>query len=125
MISVCHNFINWTREATRQLWATDPVLAGSPSSFAYLTSQFPRSIPEYLKNYDPTRLAKLEETMSRYEYNFHHHLQIFLDIMDKYAATESVGMTKLCAQLSSIVDKGKVEKAGKKELRPLSAGGGG
>ena len=65
-------------------------------------------------------MTKLEEVISRYEQNFHHQLQVFLEAMDYYAATEAVGMTKLCAQLSSTVDKA---KAAKRVSRPLSAGG--
>lgn len=116
-ISVCHNFINWIKTANRQLWSADPSLSGSAPSLTFLATQFPKTIPEHLKTHDPTRLTKLEDTIKRYEYNFHHHLQLFLYAMDSSTSTETVGMTKLCAQLSNALDK---EKA---QSRPGSSGG--
>ena len=121
--------MGWTKDATRQLWSADPLLAGSALSLTYLASQYPRSIPENLKSYNPTRLAKLEETLERYELHFHRHLRVFLQAMDLHASTNSAGMTKLCARLSIIVDKEKAEKGEKKVkeddlLRPMSSAGG-
>lgn len=104
-----------------QLCSADPDLAGSPAALAYLASQYPLPrfpIPNDYKTYDPTRLEKLDDGIARYEYNFHKHLLKFLEALDFYAATEAVGMTKLCAQLSTSVDRGKAEKM------PLSFSGG-
>lgn len=39
--------------------------------------------------------------LSRYEWNFNHHLRLFLDALDYYAATESVALSRLCAHLST------------------------
>jgi hypothetical protein len=39
--------------------------------------------------------------MDKYEYNFNHHLRLLLDALDYYAATETVALGRLCAQLAA------------------------
>jgi gamma-tubulin complex component 2 len=47
------------------------------------------------------RLEKISETLQKYEYNFSRHLQILLDSLNHYAATETVVLLGLCARLST------------------------
>ena len=61
--------------------------------------QYP-NIPANLLTYDSTRLPKMDDLLGKYEYNFNRHLKIFLDALDYYAATETVALSRLCAQLS-------------------------
>lgn len=50
--------------------------------------------------------------MGKYEHNFNHHLRILLDALDYYAATETVALGRLCAQLSTAGEKGGRERIG-------------
>lgn len=47
------------------------------------------------------RLEKISETLQKYEFNFSKHLQILLDSLNHYAATETVVLLGLCARLST------------------------
>ncbi len=50
------------------------------------------------------RLKKVERTyeiLEKYEINFSRHLQILLDALNHYAATETVVLLGLCARLST------------------------
>lgn len=53
------------------------------------------------QTYDPARLDKISELLEKYEYNFSRHLQILLDSLNHYAATETVVLLGLCARLST------------------------
>jgi gamma-tubulin complex component 2 len=53
---------------------------------------------------DPTNEAQLEkmnEIIKKCEVNFSRHLQILLDALNHYAATETVVLLGLCARLST------------------------
>jgi gamma-tubulin complex component 2 len=50
---------------------------------------------------DETRLDKMNDIIKKYEYNFSRHLQILLDALNHYAATETVVLLGLCARLST------------------------
>lgn len=47
------------------------------------------------------QLEKLYEIIKKYEVNFSRHLQILLDALNHYAATETVVLLGLCARLSN------------------------
>ncbi|RKF59749.1 Spindle pole body component alp4 [Erysiphe neolycopersici] len=47
------------------------------------------------------RLEKMHEIIKKYELNFSRHLQILLDALNHYAATETVVLLGLCARLST------------------------
>ena len=106
-------FATYTANLTRVLFSADPSLAGTPRSIAYLETQFSarHPIPDNLKTYDPTRLAKVDDLLGKYEANFNRHLKIFLDALDYYAATETVALSRLCAQLST-ASEGRDERTG-------------
>lgn len=92
---------------TKLLFTADQSLAGSSAALGYLNSQYSarHPVPDNLKAYDPARLAKLDDLLGKYEANFNRHLQIFLDMLDYYAATETVALSRLCAQLSTASEK--------------------
>lgn len=48
----------------------------------------------------------MEDTIQKYEDNFNRHLRILLDALDYYAATETVALSRLCAQLSTASERG-------------------
>lgn len=50
---------------------------------------------------EDARLEKLFEIIKKYEVNFSRHLQILLDALNHYAATETVVLLGLCARLST------------------------
>jgi gamma-tubulin complex component 2 len=50
---------------------------------------------------DEARLEKMNEIIEKYEVNFSRHLQILLDALNHYAATETVVLLGLCARLST------------------------
>ena len=48
-----------------------------------------------------TRMNELFEVIRKWESNFSRHLQILLDALNHYAATETVVLLSLCARLST------------------------
>lgn len=112
--SICQMFTVWTTTTfTRHLCAADPTLAGSAPALAYLSSQYPlprNPVPAVFKTYDPQRVSKLDGLLSQYEYLFHHHLQKLITGLDYFAATETMALSRLCAQLSTSLDESKAVK---------------
>jgi len=47
------------------------------------------------------RIKSLVELIRKWEHNFSRHLQILLDALNHYAATETVALLSLCARLST------------------------
>jgi len=47
------------------------------------------------------RMANLADIIRKWEVNFSRHLQILLDALNHYAATETVVLLSLCARLST------------------------
>ncbi|KAH9887099.1 Spc98 family-domain-containing protein [Xylariomycetidae sp. FL2044] len=47
------------------------------------------------------RIDHLFESLSKYEHNFSRHLQIMLDVLNHYAATETPVLLNLCARLAA------------------------
>jgi len=48
-----------------------------------------------------SRIAELFDVIKKWENNFSRHLQILLDALNHYAATETVVLLSLCARLST------------------------
>ncbi|KAL1862082.1 gamma tubulin complex Spc97/GCP2 subunit Alp4 [Paecilomyces lecythidis] len=91
LIVCCAMFASWTAGTLgRSLSSADPDLALAKGSGADG------------KGYDPNRLAKLEDTLKKYEDHFGRHLRIMLDSLNYFAATESVVLLKLAHSLSAI-----------------------
>ena len=75
----------------------------------YLKALYPSArhpIPENYKSFDPAAIDKITEDLKKYELNFNRHIKILLDALDYYAATETVALSRLCAQLSMASEKG-------------------
>ncbi|KAL4916957.1 Spc98 family-domain-containing protein [Aspergillus aurantiobrunneus] len=90
LLTCCTMFASWTASPLgRALTSADPDLSSNPA-----TSDG--------RSYDPTRIAKLEDTLKRYEDHFGRHLRILMDSLNYFAATESVVLLKLAHALSSI-----------------------
>lgn len=107
----CTMFATYTAWLSRELENTDPDLTGveKPSNMSmkqwiqykeerrrHASSNASANAPS-----DAARLEKLSDTLKRYEFNFSRHLQILLDSLNHYAATETVVLLGLCARLST------------------------
>jgi len=55
-------------------------------------------------SFDPSKLDKMEDLLSKFEENFSRHLKILLDTLNYLAATETVVFLSLCARLSTATD---------------------
>ena len=51
---------------------------------------------------DEILLEKMQDIARKCEFNFSRHLQILLDALNHYAATETVVLLGLCARLSTV-----------------------
>lgn len=94
---------------SRTLCSADARLAGTPAALSYLKTLYPSArhpMPEALKSFDQDAYARINEALGRYEENFNRHIKILLDALDYYAATETVALSRLCAQLSMASEKG-------------------
>ena len=60
--------------------------------------------------HDPTKLPAMEDWLAKYENHFNHHLSMLLRGLDYYAATETVALGRLCAQLSAAGETGGRER---------------
>ncbi|KAL8719289.1 MAG: hypothetical protein Q9225_003691 [Loekoesia sp. 1 TL-2023] len=139
LTSVCTLFATYTPRLTRDLFPADASLVNTPAANKYLslhhhhhhhsshhnhtssssqpttsvtTTQTSRPLPSNLTTYDPAKLTTMEDLMGKYEHNFNHHLRILLDALDYYAATETVALGRLCAQLSTAGEEGGRERIG-------------
>jgi gamma-tubulin complex component 2 len=90
-MQTCTFFATYTGWLSRELERADPDLSG--------TTQAQRQA-------DPATtvgggLEKMFDSIQKYENNFSRHLQILLDALNHYAATETVVLLGLCARLST------------------------
>lgn len=68
LMTCCTMFAQWTSHTiARALTSADPDLSGDKAAGADA------------RPYDPTRMAKLEDTLKRYEDHFNRHLRILMD----------------------------------------------
>ncbi|PYH45121.1 gamma-tubulin-complex subunit SPC97 [Aspergillus saccharolyticus JOP 1030-1] len=87
LMIACNTFASWADGSlTRNLALADPDLSMSLGN----------------REYDPTRLEKIDESLKRVEDHFSRHLRILMDSLNYYAATESVVLLKLAHSLSAI-----------------------
>ncbi|KAI9859944.1 MAG: hypothetical protein M1824_003532 [Vezdaea acicularis] len=100
---VCSMYASYTLVLSRHLLAADPDLcsSSSPPSSSNHPSTDPPSSTTTQQQHDPTRLAKLSDNLAKYEDNFSRHLKILLDVLNYFAATETVRFLGLCARLSA------------------------
>ena len=93
-------FANFTATLSRYLSAADPELAKPREPTAGANAANTPAGAQY----DPTRLDKMVEILSKYEANFTRHLKILLEALNYLAATETAVFMSLCARLSTATE---------------------
>lgn len=107
-------FATFTGWLSRELQNRDSDLSGDEKPFTMSNEQWARNLIERQRHGDSTssnsstarpsdeaRMEKMVDIIKKYEFNFSRHLQILLDALNHYAATETVVLLGLCARLST------------------------
>lgn len=119
-MQTCTIFAAYTNWLTRELEKSDPDLSGTTRPPTMTPDQWRRfqatrtsnsgatsgrnadaSSMSASETATETRVANLNEIIRKWEGNFGRHLQILLDALNHYAATETVVLLSLCARLSA------------------------
>jgi gamma-tubulin complex component 2 len=117
-MQTCTIFAAYTNWLTRELEKSDPDLSGSNRPTTMTADQWKRfqatkasGRGSSATNADTStvsatgdaeaRIGNLFEIIRKWESNFSRHLQILLDALNHYAATETVVLLSLCARLST------------------------
>lgn len=116
-MQTCTIFATYSNWLSRELEKADPDLSGSTrppnmSPEQWRAFQAVRTQKPSGSHSDSTssagageqqeaRVGNLFEIMKKWEGNFSRHLQILLDALNHYAATETVVLLSLCARLST------------------------
>ncbi|KAM3076956.1 gamma tubulin complex Spc97/GCP2 subunit Alp4 [Clarireedia jacksonii] len=115
LMSTCTMFATFTSWLSRELEKIDQDLLGTEKPSSMNAQQWKRYQQEKAARnaesnngnsgadgpFDEARLEKMYEIIRKYEFNFSKHLQILLDALNHYAATETVVLLGLCARLST------------------------
>ncbi|KAI0413589.1 Spc98 family-domain-containing protein [Xylaria grammica] len=113
LMQTCTVFAAYTNWLSRELEKADPDLIGlikppnmSAKQWARLQatkSQKPSndSVLNSQLQDEESRIGNLFEIIKKWETNFSRHLQILLDALNHYAATETVVLLSLCARLAT------------------------
>ncbi|RYO81619.1 hypothetical protein DL766_000852 [Monosporascus sp. MC13-8B] len=115
LMQTCTVFAAYTNWLSRELEKADPDLIGpiKPPNmsdeqwrrFQAAKSQRPSHNDSASSNSqlqdEETRISNLFEIIKKWETNFSRHLQILLDALNHYAATETVVLLSLCARLAT------------------------
>jgi gamma-tubulin complex component 2 len=114
-MQTCTLFATFTSWLSRELEKIDPDLAGNSKPPNMSQKQWNRYQEERSQRHsdlmasnasagttsESARLEKISDTLQKYEFNFSKHIQILLDSLNHYAATETVVLLGLCARLST------------------------
>jgi gamma-tubulin complex component 2 len=114
-MQTCTLFATYTAWLSRELEKSDPDLLGTEKPSTMSKQQWSRYQSEKRSDSsqstssnsaagvsaDEARMEKINDIIKKYEYNFSRHLQILLDALNHYAATETVVLLGLCARLST------------------------
>ncbi|PNY27373.1 Spindle pole body component [Tolypocladium capitatum] len=116
LMQTCTIFAAYTNWLTRELEKSDPDLSGPSKPTTMTADQWRRfqatkavqrastsqhhDSPSSADDVD-ARVQNLSEIVRKWESNFSRHLQILLDALNYYAATETVVLLSLCARLST------------------------
>ena len=115
-MQTCTIFAVYTNWLTRELEKSDPDLCGATKPTTMTADQWKRfqatkavqrgSTSQHHDSPSPAddaeaRVNNLSEIIRKWESNFSRHLQILLDALNHYAATETVVLLSLCARLST------------------------
>jgi gamma-tubulin complex component 2 len=98
-MSTCNMFATFTYSLSRYLVTSDPDLVQSVN--ATIDAQMHASQGHRHAVFDPQRLEKMFDMLTKYEDSFTRHLKILLDTLNYLAATETVVFLQLCARLTS------------------------
>lgn len=118
LMQTCTFFASYTGWLARELEKADPDMTGTDRPSSMNKQHWARYQAEKTQRHgdsagsnaapatltDAARAEKLErmfEIIKKYEDNFSRHLQILLDALNHYAATETVVLLGLCARLST------------------------
>ncbi|KAI9054713.1 hypothetical protein LZ554_001864 [Drepanopeziza brunnea f. sp. 'monogermtubi'] len=118
LMQTCTFFATYTGWLARELEKADPDMSAAerPSSmnkqhWARFQSEMAQRHSDSTSSNPPTppisekerqeKLERMYEIIKKYEDNFSRHLQILLDALNHYAATETVVLLGLCARLST------------------------
>ncbi|KAI4603142.1 hypothetical protein KJ359_005934 [Pestalotiopsis sp. 9143b] len=115
LMQTCTVFATYTNWLSRELEKADPDLSGTVkppnmsekewTRFQQAKSQKTASHNDSMSNSqlhdEETRINNLFEIIKKWETNFSRHLQILLDALNHYAATETVVLLSLCARLAT------------------------
>ncbi|KAI5926164.1 Spc98 family-domain-containing protein [Camillea tinctor] len=111
LMQTCTVFAAYTNWLSRELEKSDPDLIGpiKPPNmsdeqwrrFQAVKSQKSESGSNSVLLDEETRISNLFEIIKKWETNFSRHLQILLDALNHYAATETVVLLSLCARLAT------------------------
>ncbi|KAI9750250.1 MAG: hypothetical protein M1815_001902 [Lichina confinis] len=115
IMTTCTMFATYTANLSKTIVTADPDLCrhaddapedDAPAKDAGARPSTPRAKKPVAASsekgrpaYDPNRLAKLSDNLSKYEENFTRHLKILLDALNYYAYTETAVLLGLCARL--------------------------
>jgi gamma-tubulin complex component 2 len=103
----CTMFVTYTSSLSRSLYAADPDLASNnantESGKNILGNRQASSSAKGDASVEPdlARLARMDDTLKKYEDHFNRHLKILIDSLNYYAATETVVLLGLCARLTA------------------------
>ncbi|KAI0971370.1 Spc98 family-domain-containing protein [Xylaria arbuscula] len=113
LMQTCTMFAAYTNWLSRELEKADPDLLGPikpPNMSEKQWARFQAAKPQRPSNDsalhnqvqdEEGRISNLFEIIKKWETNFSRHLQILLDALNHYAATETVVLLSLCARLAT------------------------
>ena len=96
LMTGCTMFATYTANLTKSLYSADADLVAQAAKTATKTKA-PTAAPQ---EYDPNRIARMEDTLKRYEDHFNRHLKILIDSLNYYAATETSALLSLVSRLT-------------------------
>lgn len=105
-MSTCNMFATFTYSLSRYLITSDPDLVQTVNEAIASHAKHPSQTSTSQSNhkhvvFDPQRLDKMFDMLTKYEDSFTRHLKILLDTLNYLAATETVVFLQLCARLTS------------------------
>lgn len=109
-MQTCTFFATYTGWLSRELERSDSDLSGSEKPGQMSKQQWERYQAERTHRHRDSTASNASATtpseearvmISKFEVNFSRHLQILLDALNHYAATETVVLLGLCARLST------------------------
>lgn len=113
-MQTCTVFATYSNWLSRELEKADPDLSGTAKprnmtddqwrvfqALRASKTQGDASLSNASQVDQQARVGNLFEIMKKWEGNFSRHLQILLDALNHYAATETVVLLSLCARLST------------------------